>query len=86
MFTTPSGVSKSLSVTVNSDSSPEWAVPMNDIEVRLFSFLQFFVSPGIDRPGMFEFVRRRDESLDCLPACSEALISGPSFEVKNPLI
>ena len=36
------------------------------VEVRLSSFLQFFVSPGIDRPGMFEFEGGGDEPFDGL--------------------
>ena len=35
-----------------------------DVQVRLLSFLQLLISPGIDRTRMLEFVGRCDKAFD----------------------
>ena len=78
--------SRNLSLSLRTVFKSRMGRADDDIDVRLLSFLQFFVGPRIDRPGLLEIVCRRDESFDLLPACSDGLKSGPSFDVKNPSI
>ena len=57
----------------------------DDEHIRLFSFLQLLIGPGIDRPCLFEIIGRGDQPFDRLALIGRRLEIRPFLRRKKSI-